>query len=405
MEPLTLVYLGFFAVMIYSTTLWILVYGFNRSDVHYDPDAADLPGVTFLVPAYNEEDTVSETLERLLSLDYPEDKLDIIAINDGSTDNTLERMQEFKDEITIIDKENGGKAHALNTGLELVETPYVACMDADSFPTENFLKTMMGRLEEDRVKGVTPAFLVRMPERWAEKVIWTEYVFQTFLRKMFALFDAQYVMPGPGSVYDTSIVRELGGWDEETLTEDMEIALRMYEQGYRIENSTNAYVETETPPTLRELFRQRIRWYRGGINNYLKYRHMIGRREHGNLGMFLIPFNLIWLVVIISVVGRTLYTLLNVVYTNIHQALLVGFQPPTFSLSMQSLHMFHLFAAFFALSGVANVLLSLRTADEDIALRERKLHYVLFLSIYPVLFGLFWIAAIITELMKGERAW
>jgi len=106
---------------------------FNRNKVNTDPEPSSYPSVTFLVPAYNEEEYVEECLESLLGQDYPSEKLDIIAINDGSTDSTLEKMKKYKDKIQIIDKENSGKASSLNHALERVETDIVGCMDADSF--------------------------------------------------------------------------------------------------------------------------------------------------------------------------------------------------------------------------------------------------------------------------------
>lgn len=405
MQLIDWVYFGFFGVMIFSSLLWLIVYFVHRHEVHGYPVPKEYPSISFLVPAYNEEEHIEKTIESLLNLDYPEEKLEIIAINDGSTDDTLAKLKQYADKIAIIDKKNGGKAHALNRGLKEVNTDLVACMDADSYPEPGFLEKIIGYLEREDVKGVTPALKVDNPQTWVQKVIWTEYIFQIFLRKMFAIFDSQYVLPGPGSVYKTDYLKALGGWDETTLTEDMEVAFRMFDKGAILENSTNAYVYTVSPPTLRSLFRQRIRWYRGYIENFFKYFHFLGSKRHGNMGMFMLPFNVLWLLLIIFFFSHFLVRTLESVYQQVHTYLLVGYLQPSLDLTLMSVTFFHIFFALFFFMGVGTILISIKTADEDIRLWDRKVHYITFLTLYQALFALFWVAAFIEELFSGERKW
>lgn len=406
MELVDVAYIGFFGVMVYSAVLWLLVYARNRDAVHADPAPERFPGVTFLVPAYNEEDYIEDTIEGLLALDYPAEKLDIIAINDGSTDGTLEKLQRYADRITIIDKENTGKANSLNRALERVETEVVACMDADSVPEPDFLQRMVGWFGTgEAVEGVTPAMKVRNARNWVQKIQWTEYIFQIFLRKVFAVFDTQYVLPGPGSLYRTETLREMGGWNEETLTEDMEIAFRIVANGGIIENSTNAYVETVAPDTLKGLFRQRIRWYRGYIENMRSYWEMFGNRKYGNLGLFLLPFNVVWIGLVLFFLLHFTYNIAFSLYQALSTFLLVGYLQPSFALSLQDLHLFHLFSGFFLLLGAGTILISLRVSNERIHLWKRKTHYSSFLLLYPFLFALFWIAAFREEIGRYEGRW
>ncbi|MFB6114806.1 MAG: glycosyltransferase family 2 protein, partial [Candidatus Nanohalobium sp.] len=187
MELINLVYFVVFGIMIFSASMMLAVYLFNRSRVNSDPSTSTFPSVTFLVPAYNEEEYISDCIESLLNQSY-EGKIDIIAINDGSEDSTLEELKKFEDEIKIIDKENTGKANSMNRALEEVDTELVACMDADSIADKDMVKNMVGYFEEDNVKGVTPAMKVRNPETWAEKMIWTEFTYNILLRKLFAIF-------------------------------------------------------------------------------------------------------------------------------------------------------------------------------------------------------------------------
>lgn len=402
--PVDALYLGIFAVMIFSGTLWLLVYYFNQGRIQADPEPSSFPAVTFLVPAYNEDEYVAECIRSLLDMDYPEDKLDIIAINDGSEDNTLEEMKKFGDRIQIIDKENSGKASSINQALEKVDTELVACMDADSFAEKDMLKSMVGYFEQEDVKGVTPAMKVRNPTTWAQKVMWAEYIYNVFLRKLFSIFDSQWVMPGPGSVYDTEYLRELGGWDEETLTEDMEIAFRMFKNGAKIRNSTNAYVDTESPPTFRGLLRQRIRWYRGYLTNMLRYDEFWFNPRYGNLGVIILPFNIVWTTIVVFMLLHMVYRIIDSFYQTINIYLLTGSIPSGYYLTIQSISLFHIFYAAMGISGLIILLLSLRTAEEDLSLWERKVHYLLFLTIYGLLYAVFWIAAVVEEI-RGDRKW
>ncbi|MBC5793095.1 MAG: glycosyltransferase family 2 protein [Nanohaloarchaea archaeon] len=405
MQLIDILYIGIFAVMIFSVSLWLLVYFLNRKDVYTDPVPSRFPSVTFLVPAYNEEEYVEECINSLLEQNYP-GNLEIIAINDGSKDSTLEKMSQFKDRIEIVDKENSGKANSMNQVLEKVDTELIGCMDADSVAEPGMVKAMVGYFEEDGVKGVTPAMKVKNPQTWSEKVMWAEFIYNVFLRKLFGIFDSQWVMPGPGSIYDAEYLKEIGGWDEETLTEDMEVAFRMYKNGAKIKNSTNAYVDTPSPSTLKGLFRQRTRWYRGYINNIIEYDELWFNPRYGNLGVIILPFNLLFITVTVFLLTHLTYKIITGIIQMFHTFMLVGTIPiGGLSLSVQSLSIFHLFYLVLGGAGLVMLYYSLRTSEEDLSLWERKVHYILFLTVYGMLYAAFWISAALEEIRGGKKIW
>ncbi len=404
MNLINSLYLGFFTIMIFSTVLWLFVYYSNLDKIKKDPKTRDFKDITFLVPAYNEEDVVGETIKNILSLDYPEDKVKVIAINDGSEDGTLEELEKFNDSIEIIDKENTGKADSMNVALEQVDTELVASMDADSYPKEDYLKSMVGYFEDKEIYGVTPALKLSRDSTIAEKIQWAEYIYQIFLRKVFALFNVQYVMPGPGSVYRTEFLKDTGGWDESTFTEDMEVAFRLMNSDHKIENSTNAEVMTDPPTCFKDLFKQRTRWYRGYMQNCAKYSGMIGRPSGGTLGMFLIPLNAVWIGMLLFLLLHTGYGLMEIVYGWANTYTLLGYFPFDFSLSIQQLHFFHIFILFFFSMGLGTIFLSLYSANEPVDITEKKTNYLSFFILYPYLFAMFWIATFF-DLLKGERQW
>lgn len=404
MQLITMLYLGVFSVMLFSAVMWLSVYVFNREKINQDPEISDPPGLTFLVPAYNEEEYVSECLDSLLNQNYP-GEIDVIAINDGSEDSTLEEMEKYSDEIKIIDKPNTGKANSMNQALDQVETELVASMDADSVADENFARNMVGYFREEGVKGVTPALKVRDPDTWAEKMIWTEFAYNILLRKLFSILNAQWVMPGPGSVYETEYLKQLGGWDEETLTEDMEVAFRMFKNGAKLKSTTNAFTLTESPPDFTGLFRQRLRWYRGYINNCIRYKELWFNPNYGNLGLIMLPFNVVLTLTLIFLALHMVYRLFDTGIQMINTYLLIGFASPVFNLSIQKLSVFHVFYLVTWIFGLGILVMSIKTSDESIKPWKRKKHYGLFLAVYGPVYAVFWIAAGLKELGSGGKKW
>lgn len=400
MRTIDITYFFVFGVMIFSSVVWMLIYVLNRELVHTDPSISSHPSVTYLVPAYNEEGYIGDAIKSLLDQDYS-GEINIIAINDGSEDGTLEEMRRFKDEIEILDKENTGKASSLNAALEMVETELVGVMDGDSIADESMVSNMATYFQREKVKGVTPAMKVMNPSSWAEKVMWAEFIYQLFLRKLFAIFDSQYVMPGPGSLYETDYLEELGGWDENTLTEDMEVAFRMVDDGAKLANSTNAYVDTPSPPTLKGLLEQRTRWYSGYIENLVHYRKILFNPNYGNLGLVFMPMMVLWTVLLFFMIGHLFFRLGNAAFQTVQTYLLLGSLPTTFHISAQSLSVFHIFYGLFAIVSIVTLSLSLRTAEEPVKLWARKAHYLLFLTIYSPLYLLFWISAVINTFTGG----
>lgn len=247
--------------------------------------------ITVIVPCWNEGTTVRGTVESLLALDYPKDLLHIILVDDGSTDNTWEVMQEYKNHsgIQIVHKENGGKHTAVNLGISMAHTEFVSCLDADSFVTPSALKRMMPYFDDPTVMAVCPSIIVDSPKgpiQWAQKA---EYQLSVYIKKMLGLMGGIHVTPGPFSVYRMEVFQKLGPYREAHKTEDMEIAYRMQEHHYRIEQCHDAVVHTKTPKTAKALYKQRLRWIYGFINNTIDYRRLIFKPEYGTFALFTIP--------------------------------------------------------------------------------------------------------------------
>lgn len=249
------------------------------------------PTVTVIIPVWNEEKTLLATVDSLLALDYPEDKLSFIIVDDGSTDNTWQIASKFKDNprFRLMQKENGGKHTAVNLGLEHTTTDLVGCLDADSFVTSHALKKIIPYFDDALVMAVTPSIKIHEPKGILQYIQKTEYSWSVFLRRMLSAMGALYVTPGPFSIFRTRVFRELGGYKHAYMTEDMEMAMRMQKNRYKIVNSHGAHVYTVAPNTIEGLVKQRARWTYGFLNNTADYKELFLNKNYGHFGMFIMP--------------------------------------------------------------------------------------------------------------------
>ncbi len=255
---------------------------------------AYVPSVAIVVPCFNEEKTLGGTLESLLALDYPAEKLDIIVVDDGSSDATLAVARTFESgRVQVFHKENGGKHTAMNLGLAHTDAELIGCLDADSIVAPDALRRVAPVFADMRIAAVTPGIHVKAPRTLLQHLQKVEYRLSLFSRFMLASLGSVFITPGPFSIFRASVVRELGGWNHGHSTEDMEMALRIQMRGHLIANVPKAVVHTATPSGIRGLLRQRIRWTYGWLRNAVDYRSMIGNARFGNLGLVILPSALI----------------------------------------------------------------------------------------------------------------
>jgi cellulose synthase/poly-beta-1,6-N-acetylglucosamine synthase-like glycosyltransferase len=249
------------------------------------------PSVTVIVPCFNEEKTVGKTIESLLALNYPKEKLKLMLVDDGSTDSTWQALKKFENNqnITIHKKENGGKFTALNYALGHVTTELVGCLDADSFVDQNALNNIVTRFENKKTMAVTPNIQVHNPKNLIELIQKAEYTLSVFIRRVFAFLGSVYITPGPFSIFRREVFENLGPYKHAHNTEDLEMALRMQVNHYAIDNAHDAIVYTVAPRTLPALFQQRLRWIHGFLENAIDYRELFFKRGYGNLSFFIFP--------------------------------------------------------------------------------------------------------------------
>ena len=277
------------------------------------------PSTAIIIPCWNKAKTLSGTVHSLLEMQYPKNKLSILIVDDGSTDDTFAVAMQFagNPQVTVFHKENeGSKYGALNFGLAHSQSELVGCLDADSFVAPDALLEIAKQFEKyPDTMAVAPAMKVNYPKKMLELMQSVEYTFGIFYKKMFDNLGAISVLPGPFSIYRRELFERVGPFRKAHHTEDMEMAFRMHSYGFKITNAHTALVYTNVPTTIRALVRQRTRWSRGFLENSRDYSYMYLNRKYGNFGMLILPFGLTAFAAGIYAGGYVLYRLLSGVGT------------------------------------------------------------------------------------------
>ena len=297
------------------------------------------PGVSVLVPAYNEASGIVPSVRSLLDLRYPQHE--VVVVNDGSKDDTLERLIEAFDlkpvrkalrssapsarvkqvyasrrhpNLVVVDKENGGgKAGALNAALNAASLPFVCAIDADAvLEPDALLQVAQPILDDPELVVATGGIVrivngcvlrnglvvdVRLPKKNIAAVQVLEY-FRAFLvgRVGWSSINALLIISGAFGLFRRSLVEEVGGWDTNAIGEDIELVVRLHkrlkqlDQPYRVAFVPDPVCWTEAPETLRVLSRQRRRWQRGLGQTLWFHRDLIGNPKYGTLGLVAVPY-------------------------------------------------------------------------------------------------------------------
>ena len=280
-------------VGLYMLSLMIIVYVPKRKEMFDYPKGKPEP-VSIVIPCYNEADSIGKAIETLLELNYPKNMIEIIVVDDKSTDNSVEIVRKYvkkhKNVRLIVNKKNsGGAAEPTNIGIKAAKYDYITVADADSYPEKDALIKMIGFLQKDpQIGGVTGAILVKNPQTFAQRLQYIEYIVISFARKLLDYVDAVYVTPGPFALYRKKLLFDIGLFDKKNMTQDIEIVWRMMSHGYKARMSLDTKIYTITPKTFRQWWRQRVRWNIGGTQTLIKYRRWAFRSNM--LGMFIIPF-------------------------------------------------------------------------------------------------------------------
>lgn len=240
------------------------------------------PFISIIVPVYNEGKVLSSSIESLLELDYS--NFEIIVVNDGSTDDTaavaetLVGYQKGKSglvKVSLINKPNGGKAKALNAGIQYSEAQIVLCMDGDSQLSVNSLRMAVRHFTDPAVGAVAGNVKVQNRKRMLTDLQALEYLEGlNMARSAQGFVQMVNIIPGPIGVFRKSALRDAGFYSSDTFAEDADVTLKILANGWKIIYEPNAIAYTEAPVTVYQLLKQRYRWTRGilqAIRKHKKY--------------------------------------------------------------------------------------------------------------------------------------
>jgi cellulose synthase/poly-beta-1,6-N-acetylglucosamine synthase-like glycosyltransferase len=351
LEAVAIAALAYFAALnaiylVFTIIAWRGLTGHRRQRMYAAVDEAFAspltPGISVVLPAYNESAGIVDSVRSLLALRYPVHE--VVVVNDGSHDATLERLRAAFDLVPIrkalrnelrtapvrgvfasrrerglivVDKENGGKADALNCGLNASRHEYICAVDADAMLEEDALiRVAQPVLDDPELVAATGGIVriangctvdhgrvvdVALPRSSLARLQVVEY-FRAFLvgRMGWSRLDALLIVSGAFGLFNRELVEEVGGWSSRAVGEDIELVISLHDylrrrgERYRIDFVPDPVCWTECPEDLRALSSQRRRWQRGLGESLWRHRRMTANPKYGFLGLVAIPYFIIF---------------------------------------------------------------------------------------------------------------
>lgn len=389
----------------------------NRKDLYNEPEFLKdkkLPTVSIIVPAFNEEDKIKETIESLIAVDYPKNLLEIIIVNDGSKDRTDEIIEEYarRGEVIYIKNEvNLGKAESLNKGIKEAKSEFVACIDADTILKEDAIKKTIGYFNDKSVGATIVRVKVRNPKNWLERLIDIEYTLGLgFYLKLFSFLNCLYLTPGQFSIYRKKVLLEIGGFDKDNIVEDTEIAYRIQKANYKIKCSLSTYASTIVPNNLRALYYQRKRWYSGTIMTIMQHKDVFFNKNLGNFGLFFMPINYGGIILGVLLFLSTIHLLISSIITNFHNLSLIDFDVfimvnnfiKHFSFDPLTISIFYFFGITPFLMNMFASYIGITSLGKKV--RENILGFISFLFFF-IFYNIFWLICFYFVVSKQKIKW
>jgi biofilm PGA synthesis N-glycosyltransferase PgaC len=292
MEGLTITYFVYMFVSIYFLAFLLILYVRNRENLFGHPTAKREYSVSVLIPCYNEEESIEDTLDSVMKMEYSGIK-EVIAINDGSKDQTIHVLNLLKKKyplLKILDKKNSGKADSLNQAIKIAKGELIVIVDSDSFPREDALEKTVGFFDDPQVGVATIPILVRNKKTLLGRMQALEYATIALTRKLLEPINAIYVTPGPFAVYRKKALLDVGGFDSENMTEDVELTWHLASRNWKRMMTLDTEVTTIAPEKLKTWWRQRNRWDVGGLQCIGKYAKQMVKNPRNIVSYFIVPF-------------------------------------------------------------------------------------------------------------------
>ncbi len=406
MEILPIIYLMYMFIAIYFLFLFLLLYVRNRKELFDYPITKKKYSISVLVPAFNEQETIGETIKAIFDIEYPIKEL--IVLNDGSIDNTGEIVKNLSKKysnLKLINKKNSGKADSLNYGIKLAKGELIVVVDADSYPAKDSFGKLVGFFDDEKVGAATCVFVPKNENKFLEKLQVMEYHIIAFTRKLLGYIDAIYVTPGPLAMYKKSALKEIGGFDSRNMTEDIEVVWHLDYAGYKRKMCLSTYATTTVPSKFKEWYGQRRRWNVGGLQCIAKYKKYFLKR--GMLGFFILPFFILQLFLGLLGVGVFVYLITTRILSN-YLFTKYSIQVGTPLLTMSDFHITASFLNYLGIIlfvvGMMFIILVLSIMKKEI-LKKHNIFNILFYSLIYVSTAPFIMISAIYHFIKRDYKW
>lgn len=253
---------------------------------------SDLPNVSVLIPAYNEERDIERRLDNILESEYPKNKLEIIVIDSGSVDKTRSIIEsQFQNTVILVkEQERRGKAHAINLGLQKCRGEIIILSDATTLYDKRTIRQLVDSFKDVRVGAVSAIYDV--PNREESHVSESEYKFWVYkdrIRLLESSIHSTSWLSGEACAFRSGIVSKV---DEDTLADDSNIALQIISKGHRVIVNQNARFVERSPTQFFDYFRIKSRRALGGLIETLRFRSLLFNPQLGYFGKIIYPYRM-----------------------------------------------------------------------------------------------------------------
>lgn len=277
------------------------------------------PMISVIVPAWNEEVGIVRTVESILANDY--DNLEVVVVNDGSTDKSDHVMKEFlkrvkdKSKVTYYYQSNRGKGVALNNGIKKSKGDIILTCDADSLLDSSAISNLANYFKDPHIKAVVGNVKVSNSTTLAGQMQQIEYLFSFYNKRAHAVMGAEYIFGGACAAFRKEVFEEIGYFDEDNKTEDIDMSMRTRLAGMKCTYAEDVVCYTEGASRVRDLIKQRTRWKKGRFDTFFKYRSAFfstDPKHNKLLTWFILPLSMITeLQLLLEPVAITLFIFLS----------------------------------------------------------------------------------------------
>ncbi len=284
----------FFFTIIFGVVrlIFIIIFAIVHKKRNREPEQTFIGSVAVIVPAFNEEKVIVKTIDSLLHTDYGK-PFEIIIVDDGSTDHTVEVVEKhfgLMGNIRLLKIKNGGKSRALMEGVKQTNADVIIAMDADTIFTKETIRKLVNHFTDQKVGAVAGNAKVGNRINILTRLQSIEYITsQNLDRRAFAQWNSIMVVPGAVGAWRRSFMMEVGGFMTDTLAEDADLTLRVRRAGHKILYEDEAIGLTEAPDTIKGFLKQRYRWIYGTFQTSWKHKDLLMNKKYGVLGYIVMP--------------------------------------------------------------------------------------------------------------------